>query len=38
MDCTGSVMKMCRGLLESLSAKSEDELDAEFGGVDAPCF
>ena len=35
MDCTGSVMKMCRGLLESLSAKSEDELDAEFGGADS---
>ena len=28
-------MKMCRGLLESLSAKSEDELDAEFGGADS---
>lgn len=34
MNCTGNVMKMCRGLLESLSAKSEDELDAEFGGAD----
>ena len=34
MNCTGNVMKMCRGLLESLSAKSEDELDAEFCGAD----
>ena len=35
MDCTGNVMKMCQGLLGSLSAKTEDQLDAEFGGADS---
>lgn len=35
MDSTGSVVKMCQGLLGSLSAKTEDQLDAEFGGADS---
>ena len=35
MDSTGSVVKMCQELLGSLSAKTEDQLDAEFGGADS---
>lgn len=35
MDSTGSVVKMCQGLLGRLSTKTEDELDAEFGGADS---
>lgn len=35
MDSIENVVKMCQGLLGSLSAKTEDQLDAEFGGADS---